>query len=131
MALVSNGVQRRLIVVSLTSSKLRSVSCGTSGWMGRDLGAEKEREKKTQKRQTKKQRAKREEKEKGEKGYKLVNLGHKHWTSSRVTLMEALMLSLRLLIYRYIYHQMVVYLCYHLVIYKVNIKSISVTYESL
>lgn len=129
MALVLNGVQRRLIVVSLTSSKLRSVSCGTSGWMGRDLGAEKGREKKP--RNAKQRNNKREEKEKGEKGYKLVNLGHKHWTSSRVTLMEALMLSLRLLIYRYIYHQMVIYLCYHLVIYKVNIKSISVTYESL
>lgn len=82
-------------------------------------------------RNAKQRNNKREEEEKGEKGYKLVNLGHKHWTFSRVTLMEALMLSLRLLIYRYIYHQMVIYLCYHLVIYKVNIKSISVTYESL
>lgn len=99
------------------------------GW--EEIWGQRKKERKTQKRQTKKQRAKREEKEKGEKGYKLVNLGHKHWTSSRMTLMEALMLSLRLLIYRYIYHQMVIYLCYHLVIYKVNIKSISVTYESL
>lgn len=92
-------------------------------------GQRKEERKKP--RNAKQRNNKREEEEKGEKGYKLVNLGHKHWTSSRVTLMEALMLSLRLLIYRYIYHQMVIYLCYHLVIYKVNIKSISVTYESL
>lgn len=98
---------------------------------GKRFGGRERKREKTQKRQTKKQRAKCEEKEKGEKGYKLVNLGHKHWTSSRVTLMEALMLSLCLLIYRYIYHQIVIYLYYHLVIYKVNIKSISVTYESL
>lgn len=60
-------------------------------------GQRKKEREKTQKRQTKKQRAKCEEKEKGDKGHKLVNLGHKNWISSRVTLMEALMLSLRLL----------------------------------
>lgn len=34
MAVVLSGDQRRLILVSLTSSKLRSVSWGTSEWRG-------------------------------------------------------------------------------------------------